>query len=116
MKKLLCMLLFVMCVVQVYAVESTAEITVKISAFGSPTSPNVIAGQFMAEYIQEESNGEIIVEIYPGATLSAGKQKGSIEQTQIGTIEGVLSDVALFTPWEPKLSVLSLPFLFESHE
>ena len=88
---------------------------IKISAFGSPTSPNVVTGEFMAEYIKEKTNGNLLVQIYPGATLSSGKQKGSIEQTQIGTIEGVLSDVALFTPWEEKLSVLSLPFAFDSH-
>jgi len=90
-------------------------ITVKISAFGSPTSPNVTTGEYMAEYIKDKTDGKIQVQIFPGATLSSGKQKGSIEQTQIGTIEGVLSDVALFTPWEEKLSVLSLPFLFDSH-
>ncbi len=91
------------------------SVSIKVSAFGSPTSPNVQAGKFMAEYVKEKSNGDIVMEIYPGATLSSGKQKGSIEQVQIGSIECVLSDVALFTPWEKKLSVMSLPFLFKDH-
>ena len=91
------------------------SVNIKVSAFGSPTSPNVLAGKFMAEYVREKSKGNIVMEIYPGATLSSGKQKGSIEQVQIGSIECVLSDVALFTPWEKKLSVLSLPFMFKDH-
>jgi TRAP-type C4-dicarboxylate transport system substrate-binding protein len=44
----------------------------------------------MAEYLREKSGGVIQMKVYPGATPTAGSQKASIEQTQLGTIQGVL--------------------------
>nr|WP_298248894.1 TRAP transporter substrate-binding protein [uncultured Halomonas sp.] len=73
-----------------------------------------IAAEHFRRYLEEESSGNIEVEIFPNASL--GDERTLLEGMQIGTVDmGVITNgpVANFAP---EFSVFELPFLFPSAE
>lgn len=70
----------------------------------------------MAKLVQERTNGEVVIEAYPEGVLSGGSGQVGIDQLVAGAVEMVPTTTAYFASLEPKLSVVSLPFLFASYE
>jgi TRAP-type C4-dicarboxylate transport system substrate-binding protein len=65
----------------------------------------------MAEELQAETDGRIVLEIHPGTSLSGGKINTMIQNLQTGNEELALIASAYFSNIDPKLNVLSLPFM-----
>ena len=64
--------------------------------------------------VEEGSNGDIQIEIYPASQL--GGERESLEAVQLGTLEFAIAGVAPTANFAPGLEVFSLPFLFESRD
>lgn len=81
---------------------------------GDPLEGNPI-GEMMVRFkdkIEKDSNGEIKVELYP--SLQLGGQREMLEATRMGDQEVVVCTPAWASSFVPQLSVLSLPYLFDS--
>lgn len=67
----------------------------------------------MKEYIEEKSNGRLILDIYPNGALGGDRQL--IEACQLGTLEMCNATTASF-PSIPTCGLFDLPFLFANDE
>jgi TRAP-type transport system periplasmic protein len=67
--------------------------------------------RFMKEAIEPASNGRIKAEIYTRGQL--GSQSASIQGLQLGTIEAFITPADFYSGIDPRMGVLSFPFLFK---
>ncbi|MEL7649358.1 MAG: TRAP transporter substrate-binding protein [Sedimentibacter sp.] len=74
------------------------------------TSTNDAALKFK-EYVEANSNGQLIVNVYPNAQL--GGDRELIENTQNGTVTAMLSAPAPQVSFVPAATVFDLPFVFD---
>jgi C4-dicarboxylate-binding protein DctP len=66
------------------------------------------------QVVEERSDGRISVEVYPAQQL--GSSREMIEGMQMGTVEMTLLPAAKFGGFDPKLTLVDLPFLFPNDE
>jgi tripartite ATP-independent transporter DctP family solute receptor len=76
--------------------------------------PTVQALQYMAQIVEERTNGRLHLHVFHSRQL--GEEKETIEQTRIGAIDLNRTNVAPIGSLVPAANVLSLPFLFRSFE
>src|SRR5262245_4194392 len=67
--------------------------------------------RFMKEAIEPASNGRIKADIYTRGQL--GSQSASIQGLQLGTIEGFITPADFYSGVDPRMGILSFPFLFK---
>jgi len=84
----------------------------KISMVNSPTDIVTLGGYFLAEGIREKSGNVLQPRVYHSGVLSGGKGSAEIEMCQQGTIEIHVTTTAYLANLVPKMSIVSLPFLF----
>lgn len=73
-----------------------------------------IAAENFKQLVEEGSNGEITVTIYPGGQL--GKSKDMVQGVRLGTIDLTANGNPYFTAFAPKLNVLDLPYMFANYD
>ena len=66
-----------------------------------------------AELVEQKTNGEVIVEVFPSSTL--GNDRDLIEGMQLGSVDFALVAGVLSNFYEP-YSILELPYLFRDKE
>ncbi|MGV9798441.1 TRAP transporter substrate-binding protein [Mycobacterium sp. NPDC003449] len=86
-------------------------IELRLGHVNSATDPWQTSAQEFAQLVNDNSGGEIEVEVYPGAQL--GGDRDMVEGMRIGSVDftmvaGVLSSV------EPEMTMLEIPYLFTS--
>lgn len=94
--------------------NSDADVVMKI---GSVDKPDVAMGMAMdkfKELVEEKSNGEIQVEVFPDSQL--GGERDIIEGVQLGTIQGGPIGAAVMANFEESFNLWSLPFVFPTRE
>lgn len=67
-----------------------------------------------AELVEEKTDGEVAVEVYPNGQL--GSNPELLEQLQQGTIGAMIPSVAIMSAFTDKTLLLDLPYLFENKE
>lgn len=80
---------------------------------GAGTPIDVAARRFAA-LVEERTNGEVHVDVFPAARL--GAERAIIEGVQLGTIEMSFTTTGAIGGFVPELQVLDLPYLFPSYE
>lgn len=66
------------------------------------------------EYIAAESEGVLVLEIYPNGEL--GDDSDVVESIALGTVQMTMPASAVFTAYDEKFAVMNLPYLFDSKE
>lgn len=66
------------------------------------------------EYIDQESDGVLKLEIYPNGEL--GDDSDVVEAIALGTVQMTVPGSGVFTNYDEKFAVMNLPYLFESKE
>lgn len=96
------------------AALADGEIAAKFSATFPATGTQAEGINQLGEFIKEESNGNIVMELYPSSLL--GDKIAAMEGMIAGTIE--MSEFAAtdFSNYDDMWSVLSLPYLWDSEE
>ena len=74
------------------------------------THPVTIGMEYMAERLEEISNGRMVIKMYPTAQL--GGERESLELVQIGTVGITKISGAVLENIVPPVRVFSLPYLF----
>lgn len=77
--------------------------------------PTVQGLMFMADYIENATDGRIVMEVFPGGQL--GDERSTIEQVQLGVIDVVRTSTSPVGEFYEPIGVFSLPYIFrgESH-
>ncbi|WP_026380663.1 TRAP transporter substrate-binding protein [Afifella pfennigii] len=91
-----------------------AETLIKLGHDQPEDSTHHQAALRWKELVEERTDGEVKVQIFPSRLLGSGTQM--IEQAQAGAIEAVVLPTGWAAPFAPSVSVLDLPFLFPSRE
>lgn len=68
------------------------------------------------ELLQQETDGDIGVRIFPNAVLSGGDQMKQSEMVGRGDIDFVITSAINVTPLIPQMAVFSLPYLFSNYQ
>lgn len=90
-----------------------AEFTMKLgSSSADDAESNYLAA--MKAAIEPASNGRIEVQLYPRNQL--GSQSAVIQGLQLGTVEGIHIPADFFAGVDPRMGVLSFPFLFKDRK
>ncbi len=87
---------------------------VMASSGRGPGDPITDSGQAWKEAIEEQSNGEIIVEYFGRSEL--GGERDMLEGVQLGTIDLFQISTGVASNLAPELDLFSLPFLFLNRE
>lgn len=69
---------------------------------------------FMAERVEEESNGKMRIDIYPSQQL--GSERELLELLQIGSLDITKVSSSVLEGFEPLYKIFSVPFLFQNEE
>jgi TRAP-type C4-dicarboxylate transport system substrate-binding protein len=69
---------------------------------------------YLAEKTKEYSDGDLVIRIYPNATL--GNERESLELMNSGALQMVKVNAASLESFAPEYSVYSLPFLFRDRD
>lgn len=92
--------------------EEVKELTL---AHNQPTDhPIHLSLNRFAELVEEKSDGELLIDIYPNGEL--GSEREVIENTQFGTVDISKVSASALEGFDPIYSIFSLPYMFESEE
>jgi len=115
MKKLVSILLTVSFVLLVFSMGSiAADYTFKIGHVHQTTTAPHQALLAFSEYVAQNTDGNVKIEIYPDGALGTGIQV--IERTMTGTIDGSLGYSGGLYPYEKSIGVFSSYFLWDDYE
>ena len=70
--------------------------------------------RLVKEAIEPASKGRIEAQLFPRGQL--GSQSASIQGLQLGTIEGFITPADFYSGVDPRMGVLSFPFLFKNRD
>ncbi|MGP4105923.1 TRAP transporter substrate-binding protein [Virgibacillus sp. L01] len=76
--------------------------------------PYHIAFENMADRVEERTDGQVVIEVYPNSEI--GAERELTEGMTLGTVDMVVSSTAPVTNFVPELEVLDVPFLFKNRE
>lgn len=97
------------------AISAKAQALVLKAADDQPPSyPTVQGLKFMSRYLKDISGGSMSIKVYPSGQL--GNEQSVVEQVQAGVIDIGRINGAPLANFDPKMGVLSLPYLFKSKE
>ena len=94
------------------ATLTAQEHTLRLSHHLSPGHLVDVASQRFADAVEEGTNGEVVVEVFPAEQI-AGLRQGA-EAVQLGTVDFAWSDFGTLANFRPEYGFVSLPFIFES--
>ena len=93
--------------------SSTQQIyTIKIGSISSADLPEVKAANEFKKFVEEQSSGSIIVEVYPNGSLGGDEQMA--EAVSLGTLDMVLTTTSVLTTYDKQFGILDMPFAFSS--
>lgn len=94
--------------------RETRVIVLKLGHGLDPSHSVHKAMVFMAERVQDKSNGQIRIDIYPSEQL--GSERECLELLQIGSLDMTKVSCSVLEGFVPAMSVLSLPYIFRNED
>ncbi len=91
-------------------IDANAATTYKIAVGDPEDSEQGLAAIKFKEYVERESKGEILIENFFGGAL--GDESESFRNVQKGTLPFAVGGIANLVPFDKKLGLLTLPYLF----
>jgi len=110
MKGLRIALLSLAVVLMAIAPALAAPVTIKFSHVVAVDTPKGQAAEYFKKLVEERSNGEIKVEVYPNASLY--DDRDAIEACSLNAVQIVAPSFSKYTSFVPQLQLFDLPFLF----
>lgn len=94
--------------------EGKKQTVLRVAHVQGEDHPQHAAMLEFEKYVEEHTNGEIDVQVFPNELL--GPQRQTVELTQTGAIDFVVASVGLLEAFESRYTVFNLPYLFDSRE
>jgi tripartite ATP-independent transporter DctP family solute receptor len=95
------------------ALGSDAAVTVRVGHVLNPDHPWNIALTGLAEDLEKETEGRVVLRIFHSSQL--GNEKDLIEGLTMGTIDGALVGGSSFQSLDPKFGIEELPYAFATN-
>lgn len=89
-------------------------LVIKLAHGLNPTHPVHLAMEFLAERMDEKSDGRVRIDIYPSEQL--GSERECLELLQIGSLGMTKVSCSVIESFVPAMSILSLPYIFRDEE
>jgi len=105
-------IIFIVCLF-VAPISLAAANKAKLSSSLTMISPMSRGLEIFKEYVEEKTNGEVEIVIYPSSQL--GAERESVEQVKTGLIELAVACVGPMTTFNKNFMLLDIPFLFDSY-
>ncbi len=87
---------------------------IKLAHGLDPTHPVHLSMVYLAELVEERSNGELRIDIYPSGQL--GSERECIELLQIGSLGMTKVSASVMENFTPLFKVYNLPYIFRDDE
>lgn len=95
--------------------DGNASVSLRLGhAVAGEEHPYNLAAKKFAELVNEKTNGEVEITIYPGGQL--GGEVDMLEMVQNGTLDSALISASVFSGSTGVLDGLTIPFLFDSYD
>ena len=114
MKKVLTLIVLLVLVLSISLTAFAAPKVIKASWVTSADTPRVLAAITFKAFVENWSNGNILVENFPEGQL--GGDRDAIEGVKLGTIQMTCASAGIYATLAPKLGVTSLPYVFKNFE
>jgi TRAP-type transport system periplasmic protein len=88
--------------------------TIKLAHYAAIDHPADLAAKRFKERVEERTNGQIIIEIYPANQL--GSPDEVLEQNILGTVDMSLPTQGHLSRYSNKFATVMLPFVFEDYD
>lgn len=89
---------------------------IKLGHTLSETSTWHLAALEFGEKIKERTGGRFVVDVFANEQLSSGNQQKAIEMLQTGMVDADIKSTIILSAFEPKLSVINLPWVMPTPE
>lgn len=96
------------------AADEVEELTLRLGLVVGEWSPHYTGAKAFADALQEESGGKIELQIFPDAQL--GGEREMFEAVQSGTLDIGLVSSVVFAAFDPKMSVVEIPYLVSTFD
>jgi len=93
---------------------SFEPMTWKFACSATETSTWVTAAKKFGDLVNQATGGAVTVEYYPADQLTSGNQKDGIQALMDGTTDLSMHSNLIYSGFDPRFNVVSLPFLFSS--
>lgn len=90
------------------------QITIHLSHVVAENTPKGLAASKFAELVEEKTNGEVKVHVYPNASLY--NDENEFKALQDGDVEMIIPTFSKMTTYLPNWQVLDLPYLFNTDD
>lgn len=94
--------------------ETSRPVELTLGHGAAPSNPRHIVAVEMAEWVREQSNGTLLIEVVPSETL--GNDRQMAESVSIGTLDLSINSQGPVASFNEQMSAIGMPFLFESPE
>lgn len=94
--------------------SASAEKVIKLGSVNNENHTLFKGYEKFKEIVEEQTDGNIAVEIYPNGLL--GDDRTMIEGLQLGTLEAVGVSTSMLANWAPPMLAYDLPFIFPDVE
>jgi len=91
-----------------------AKMIVKYGHVGPPVHPQHLGALAFAKYVNENSKGEIEVQVFPMGQL--GGERSMTEQVQGGTLHMTAVTAGVLANFVPEMGIIELPFIYPNRE
>lgn len=92
------------------------DMRLKMNVTVSETSTWYASAQKLADDILGDTDGKVVIDIYPNEQLSGGNQSKGVEMVMSGLTDMSIHSNIIYSIVDERFSILSLPFFFESVE
>jgi len=107
-------LLIIILILHSTCVQQEKQKILKLAHGLDPSHPVHKGMEYMAKKLDEKSDGNLTIQIYPSEQL--GSERQCVELLQIGSLAMTKVSASIMEGFTPKYKVLSLPYIFKSKE
>jgi len=107
-------LVLVFTMASMFAQGQQEKINLKLGYSSPESNPWHVCAQEMAQYVSDNTNGNVTISLFPAEVLGSDKQMA--EMLKMGTLDMQICPQGVASDYEPKLAAIGLPFLFDSNE
>lgn len=93
---------------------AASPLVLKLGHLQPPGDPTTKAAERFAQLVDQESNGQIQIKIFPNSQL--GNEVAEVQGLQVGTQDFFIGSASPLTNYEKSIGVISLPYLFTSYK
>lgn len=74
------------------------------------------AASRFSELVDENTDGQVTVDVFPDGVLFGGDQNAAINQLGGGALDGLILASSVYASFEPQMNAISLPYLFSDYD